>query len=86
MSLEVKVAELATIMHATLGPDGSHTKLLQELRIDFKTHVAEDAKTALDVHELKRVHKNRLKVVWLAMSAVVILAVDAAWSKFFHKG
>lgn len=81
MSLEVRLAELSTIINQTLGPDGSHTQLLQELRQDFRKHVEEDNKVHRGVDRLEQQQKARSKLFWAASTAWVGIVIAWSWDR-----
>lgn len=77
MSLEVKLAELRTVLDQTLGPDGSVTKSLAEIKQDLKDGAKVMDDHAIRLDRLEQSHKARSKVLWTAL--IAWLGVVVAW-------
>lgn len=79
MSLETRLVELKTVIDQTLGPDGSITKTLGEIKSDLKdgAKVMDDHHLRLD--RLEQTAKARSKILWATLTAWIAVVVAWTW-------
>ncbi len=81
MSVEVKLAELRTVIEQTLGPSGSITKTLGEIRADLKEGARTMEDHALRIDRLEQTQKARTKLGWTLVTAWVGVIVAWVWER-----
>ncbi len=89
MSLQSDMVELRTIIEQTLGPDGSITQTLGEIKADLKEHFAADAKVQTDLNlrldRLEQKQATRSKVTWAVTTAWLGLFATWIWNQIAKK-
>lgn len=80
MTVEVRLAELRTIIEQTLGPDGAVTKKLDEVSLSLKEGAKVMHDHALRIDRLEQSHKTRSKLAWTLVTASVGMFVTALWN------
>jgi len=85
MSLQSDITELRTIVQQTLGPDGSITQTLGEIKTNLKEHFVADAKIQADLNlrldRLEQKQKARSKLFWAATTSWVGIVVAWGWDR-----
>ena len=79
MSLQVELAKLRTVIEQTLGPDGSVTKSLGEIKGDLKEGAKVMDDHAIRLDRLEQKEKTRSKLAWAVVTAAVGAFVTAVW-------
>lgn len=85
MTVEIKLAELRTTIEQTLGPNGSITKTLAEIKADLKegSKVMDDHGIRID--RLEQTQKVRSKLLWTAVTAWFGVIVAWVWDRLAQR-
>lgn len=81
MSLQVELAKLRTIVEQTLGPDGSISKTLGEIKVDLKDGAKVMDDHALRIDRLEQTQNRRTKLGWTLVTAWVGVVVAWLWDR-----
>jgi hypothetical protein len=78
--LQEELTRLRTVIEQTLGPDGSVTKTLGEIKGDLKEGAKVMDDHALRLDRLEQKEKTRSKVTWAFITASVGMLATAFWN------
>jgi hypothetical protein len=84
-SLQVELAKLRTIVEQTLGPDGSITKTLGEIKVDLKDGAKTMDDHSLRIDRLEQKQATRSKITWAITTAWVGLLATWFWNQIAKK-
>lgn len=85
MSMEREVARLAAILETTLGPNGSLTSDIAEIKEGLKTGDDQLNKHHVRLDRLEQAEKRRSWWMKTALTAWIGLAVVWFWDRLIHK-
>ena len=77
--LQEELTRLRTVIEQTLGPDGSVTKTLGEIKGDLKEGARVMDDHSLRIDRLEQKEKTRSKLAWTVVTAAVGAFVTAVW-------
>lgn len=80
MSIQVELAKLRTTIEQTLGPNGSVTQALGEIKVEMKDGAKVMDDHALRIDRLEQAQKTRSKFTWTLLTATCGMALTTLWN------